>query len=61
MRKSNYIKQLNKAKFYLKINDFIFYINEIEINLIKNLYYKGKKFYSFKLIVKYIKKKFEFK
>ena len=61
MRKSNYIKQLNKAKFYLKINDFIFYINEIEINFIKSLYYKNKKLYSSKLAVKYIKKKFEFK
>ena len=61
MKKFNYIKQLNKAKLYLKINNFMLYINEIEINPIKNLYYKSKKLYSPKLTVKYIEKKFKFK
>jgi len=37
------------------------YIDEIEINFIKNLYYKDEKPYSPKLTVKYIEKKFEFK
>jgi len=61
MRKFNYIEWLNKAKFYLKINSFMLYINGIKISFIKSLYYKDKKLYSFKLIVKYIKKEFKFK
>ena len=61
MGKSNYIKQLNKTKLYLEINNFIFYINETKINFIKSLYYKDEKSYSFKLTVKYIEKKFKFK
>ena len=61
MRKFNYIKWLNKVKFNLKMNDFMPYINKIETNFIKSLYYKGKKPYSLKLTVKYIEKEFEFK
>jgi len=37
------------------------YINGIETNFIKSLYYKGEKPYSPKLTVKYIEKEFEFK
>ena len=37
------------------------YIDGIEINPIKNLYYKGEEPYSPKLAIKYIKKEFKFK
>ena len=60
MGKFNYIKWLNKVKLYLEINNFMPYIDEIEINFIKNLYYKNKKPYNPKLTVKYIKKKVKY-
>ena len=51
-----------KNRFFLKINDYISYIKDIKIESNKNLYYKfDNSLYSIKLIVKYIKKLFDYK
>ena len=65
--KTNYIKQYNNATLFLEINDYIPYIDSIELSPNKALYYKANtdstisnKPYSPELGFKYIEKELEF-